>query len=213
MRWLSIWFARQIPSFESRFLTSEFESSCVTSLRLQNEQHCLEGSPEGIPKTFLRKICSFYEWSDVTQLDSYLEGRILVSHEVTLHLIYTTSHLIRVETSHLDIRVELRYVTPFVEWTQELQDESPEEITENSWSHPWRILPENFRETSSMNSYSNFRKDFLEGLPLGNFWRSPEHITDGIWARDCLQNLLQELLAASSETVVRETWRNPWRIL
>lgn len=61
-------------------------------------------------------MCSFYEWSDVTQLDLHTKVRNLDTNEVTLHLICTANPLIRVEVSHLGIRVELRHVTPFAEW-------------------------------------------------------------------------------------------------
>lgn len=66
----------------------------------------------------LKAVCSFHKWSDVTQLDWNIEVKNLESNEVTLHLIYAADRLNRVEISHLDIRVQLRHVPPFVEWTQ-----------------------------------------------------------------------------------------------
>lgn len=45
----------------------------------------------------------------MTQLDSLIETRNPDSNEVTLHLVYTTKHLIRIEIAHLNIRVKLRH--------------------------------------------------------------------------------------------------------
>lgn len=57
----------------------------------------------------------------MTQLYSNIEVRNLDSNEVTIRVIYTMSHLIRVENSHLDVRVDLRQVIPFVECAQFLE--------------------------------------------------------------------------------------------
>lgn len=59
----------------------------------------------------------FYEWSDVTQLDSNIEVRNLDSNEVSHRLNQMESHLIRDEISHLDRRIELRHDTPLIEWS------------------------------------------------------------------------------------------------
>lgn len=56
------------------------------------------------------------KWYDA--IDSNIEVGNLDSNEMTIHVIYTMSNLIRVENSHLDVRVDLRQVIPFVECAQ-----------------------------------------------------------------------------------------------
>lgn len=54
---------------------------------------------------FVHQSCSFHDWSDETQFDSNIEVRNFDSNEATLYLIYTASHFIQFETSHLDIQL------------------------------------------------------------------------------------------------------------
>lgn len=61
------------------------------------------------------QMCSSYERSGVTQLDSYITVRNLDSNEITFDLNYMASHLIPVENSHLKKRIKLLYVASLVE--------------------------------------------------------------------------------------------------
>lgn len=60
-------------------------------------------------------LCSFYEWSDMTQLDLNIEMRIIDSNVETRRVNQMENHLVRVKISPFDIRVKLRHVTTLVE--------------------------------------------------------------------------------------------------
>lgn len=51
----------------------------------------------------MRLLCSFYKWSDLTQLTSNVEVRNLNSNEVTRRVNQMESYLIQVQTSHFDL--------------------------------------------------------------------------------------------------------------
>lgn len=59
-------------------------------------------------ETDRQRWAPFYEWSDLSELSSHIEVESLDLNEITLNLIHSACHLIRVEISYLDIRGELR---------------------------------------------------------------------------------------------------------